>query len=289
MKRAALTLLAIASLCGVAVACSKGSDGSSGGIDAVPTGTFSPTEAGPPAECFAENKLIHVVTRGLEMYRFDPARLSFTKVGNLACDASGARPFSMAIDRAGTAWVLFSNGTLFTASTKDASCTATTYAPKQLDFSTFGMAFVTTAAGGSAERLFVADYDGKGLATIDTKALTLTAEAPLVGGAELTGTGEARMFAFLRGSASEDPKVVEVDETTGATVSERAMPGLEVGTAFAFAHWGGDFWLFTAPQGKSQVTRLKYDDGTVETVKTDVGFEVVGAGVSTCAPTTTPR
>ncbi|MCA9590689.1 MAG: hypothetical protein KC657_35560, partial [Myxococcales bacterium] len=59
--------------------------------------------------------------------------------------------------------------------------------------------------------------------------------------------------------------------------------------AFAFAHWGGDFWLFTAPQGKSQVTRLKYDDGTVETVKTDVGFEVVGAGVSTCAPTTTPR
>lgn len=285
---AGVAILAAASAC--AVACSKGSDGSSGAVAATPTGTFTPADSGPQLpECFEENRLVHVVTRGLEMYRFDPGKLAFTKIGNLSCPAQGARPFSMAIDRAGTAWILFSNGTLFTASTKDAACTATTYAPKQLDYNTFGMAFVTTAAGGSAERLFVADIDGKGLGTIDTKTLDLTAGAPLAGGAELTGTGEARMFAFFRGDAASDPRVVEIDETTGASITERPLAGLAVGTGFAFAHWGADFWIFTAPQGTSQVTRLRFDDGTFETVKTDVGFEVVGAGVSTCAPTTRPR
>ena len=53
----------------------------------------------------------------------------------------------------------------------------------------------------SAETLYVADYSGKGLAKIDTTALTLQTVGPwdqLSGAAELTGTGDGRLFGFFQ-------------------------------------------------------------------------------------------
>jgi hypothetical protein len=59
---------------------------------------------------------------------------------------------------------------------------------------------------------------------------------------------------------------------------------------FAFAQWGGDFWLFTAvrdPTLPAFVAQYSFDAGTVvKTLTGDVGGQsaIVGAGVSTCAP-----
>jgi hypothetical protein len=57
-----------------------------------------------------------------------------------------------------------------------------------------------------------------------------------------------------------------------------------MGSGWAFAFWGGDFWVFTAPAGDSRITRFRPSDGSVTTVVDSLGAIIVGAGVSTCAP-----
>ena len=67
---------------------------------------------------------------------------------------------------------------------------------------------------------------------------------------------------------------------------------MNTGDAWAFSFWGGDFWFYTSPEPvPSVVTRKQTStDGNISTAKQDVGgFRIVGAGVSTCAPTTPPR
>jgi hypothetical protein len=245
-------------------------------------------------ECSKDNEQIYVVTRESVLYQFAPASLTFTKVGAINCSGThAATPFSMAVDRKGTAWVLFNDGHIYQVSTKDARCTSTSYQPDQNNFHTFGMAFVSDTVGGSTETLYVADYDAKGLAKIDPAQLKLSFIAPYTGFSapgELTGRGDARMFAFFNKSATvSDVRVSEIDPKTAKILTTHTLAGLDVGSGWAFAHWGGDFWLFTAPQGSSQVTKYSFDGDTSTTVKQNLGFVIVGAGVSTCAPFVPPK
>ena len=55
--------------------------------------------------------------------------------------------------------------------------------------------------------------------------------------------------------------------------------------------WGGDFWFYTQGNGVgSTVTHYKYaTDKSYVNAVADTGFVIVGAGVSTCAPTTPPN
>lgn len=262
--------------------------GGDGGLD--PTGDgggFNPGD--PPADnsdCDEDSKQIFVVTLENLLYRFEPVALKMVKIGNLSCPASpGSTPFSMAVDRKGVAWVNYTDGGVFNVSTKDAACTPTGYKPGQAGFKTFGMAFV--AEKGKPESLYVSDYDQKGIGRIDTAALKLSfvGSYGAMGPAELTGTGAARMFALFSTSTS----VGELDRTSAKLLGKKPVPGLTVGIAFAFAHWGGDFWLFTSNlPGSTTITQFAYDTGTA-TVKGKVPFTVVGAGVSTCAPTARPK
>jgi hypothetical protein len=61
-------------------------------------------------------------------------------------------------------------------------------------------------------------------------------------------------------------------------------PGIDIAGGWAFAFWGGDFYTFTAPSGNTLVQRYRPSDGSVVTVSSLAGRQVVGAGVSTCAP-----
>ena len=262
-----------------------GSDG--GGLN----GEVTPGEGGTVPDCPEELKQVYVVTEGNELYKFEPAKLTFTLIGTLSCPSDGvSTPFSMAVDRQGYGWVLFNDGHLYKVSVKDASCTATSFTPGQHGFLTFGMAFVSDAPGSASETLYVADYNASGIAKIDTSSLKLS----FVGGfggsnpgaGELTGTGDARMFAFFNQTPSS---VAELDHATGRILTQKPVPGLVVGSGWAFAHWGGDFLLFTAPSGTSQVTQFNFEKGTSKTVLRDLGYIIVGAGVSTCAPTTRPK
>ncbi|MBX3186367.1 MAG: hypothetical protein KF819_05095 [Labilithrix sp.] len=249
--------------------------------------------------CSEAAKLVYVVSDGNELYSFAPDKVTFSRIGTLRCPSGGATPNSMAIDRAGTAWVNFSDGALFKVSTADASCEATTFQKGQSGFERFGMAFATNSASTSDETLFVVGIDGpgqgKGLAKIDLSTMKLTLLGDFSGNlegtaAELTGTGDGRLFGFF--TTVPYATLAQIDMASGATNGERDLGGVSTGNAWAFSFWGGDFWFYTSTGlAPSTVTRLKASsDNSISTAKQNVGnFRIVGAGVSTCAPTAPPR
>ncbi|MBL8607703.1 MAG: hypothetical protein JNL38_10300 [Myxococcales bacterium] len=91
------------------------------------------------------------------------------------------------------------------------------------------------------------------------------------------------MFAFYTKFDKPGSFVGQIDKTNARVVAESALPTVEQGQGWAFAFWGGDFYLFTAPGGGSTVTRFRPADGSVTAVGSWPSV-IVGAGVSTCAP-----
>ena len=234
----------------------------------------------------ASGTLVYVVTEDNQLLSFYPPTASFRAIGALACPARGAaRPFSMAVDRKGTAYVLYNDGEIFKVSTANASCQPTAYVPGQSGITTFGMGFATLGAG-PAEGLFIASDQNTGsvLGVIDTTTLKLGTVGPItpsVVQAELTGTGDGRLYAFVaQGNGSA---IAELDRATANVLGVDAIPNVSQGSGWAFAFWGGSFYLFTGPNGTQ--TTWQYDPATKKaTAIANFSSLIVGAGVSTCAP-----
>ena len=268
----------------------SGNAGSSGSMDI----DADTVDAGSP--CSQETQYVYTVTSDNVLFKFDPPTLLFNQIGKLQCPNAGlGTPFSMSVDRKGIAWVVFTNGKIFWVDVKTAACSATAFVPNQHGFLTFGMGFATDAVGSFAETLYVTQSDTAaavtGLAKIDTSTLELIpiAEYDQLQGkrAEMTGTGDARLFGAFEGQ----PYVVaEVDKQSAAILSQAPQSAIAYAPGssnFAFAFWGGDFWLFVGPGTKTDVFQYKPGDGTTTLVKT-VQDVIVGAGVSTCAPVKPP-
>jgi hypothetical protein len=215
------------------------------------------------------------------------------QIGTVNCPSGAAAPFSMALDRTGLAWVLYDDGKLYHVETADASCATTGYLPGQQGFSTFGMGFVADLAGGQTETLYMTEADifgnGSRLAKLDTTTFQVSVVGTydtLASGADATGTGEGKLFGFFRGN----PEVIAEIDKSDAKILAQGIPEVDIGSAWAFATWGGSFWLFTA-SGFATGSKLdKFDmaTGVTTNVSTNIGFKVVGAGVSTCAPIEPP-
>jgi hypothetical protein len=254
--------------------------------------------------------LIYVIDDDGNLYSFDPGQLGgepFTAVGAVDCPAGApwpdyngpaeAFPFSMSVDRTGRAWVLYTSGEIFWVSTVDARCATTPFRPDEAGFELFAMGFVTEP---SSESLYVAgglaseasqvgdlglvapsllDVDRIG----DLSATTINPRAT----PELTGTGDGRLFGYYPGNESA---IVEISKASG-----EELQGWELAAstgdleAWAFAQYGGRFYIFlTTSLGISETTSvIEFNPvlGEQRTVVGSVGFRIVGAGVSTCAPT----
>jgi hypothetical protein len=300
LRRGALCLLFVAA-CGSASE-PPADDPTSPFSDPDGGGGFGPrVDAGNVSECAEETKDIFVISEESSLYSFHPPTLTFKRVGGLSCPTGGAVPTSMAVDRKGTAWVRHSDGSLWKVSTKNLSCEATTFtAPADAaPFFKFGMGFSTSSKGGSNEQLFLSDNGGAGLAKLDTSSLRVSFVGSYTGAltnkaAELTGTGDGKLYGFF---VTEPAQVAEIAKSTGDIVSSKELPGVYAGNAWAFSFYAGDFYIYTSSveQGLprngtgSDVTRYRPRDGSVEVVRSKVGFKIVGAGVSTCAPTEGPR
>lgn len=272
--------------------------GGSGGAAAGGAGGITVTGGnggGSNVGCSAESQYVYVLDKNAMLYKFDPPSLVFTPIGTLTCPASGLdTPFSMAVDRNANAWVVYTNGKLFKVDTKTAGCTATSFQPGQAGFVTFGMGFSTEGAGSSKDTLFVSQSDFLGgtigLATIDTQSLVLTPIGmydQMNARAELTGTGDGKLYGAFEGT----PYVVAQIDKSNAKILSQASQGPVQATPgssnFAFAFWGGSFWLFVGDGTKTDV--FQYDPkGTTALKKTDSSV-IVGAGVSTCAPIEPPK
>jgi hypothetical protein len=272
-----------------------------GGLSVGPGGTTGP--GGPGPSCSEAATLVYVLSVENDLYSFAPDQKKFTKIGPLGCQTS-LTPNSMAIDRDAVAWVNYvsdddSQGQVFKVSTADASC-APTSIQLGTGFTRLGMGFATDVAGGTAETLYIAGTsammmsNSPGLARIDFAKNTFTPIGsftnPLKGqSAELTGTGDARLFGFF---TTTPVQVAEINKATGAIKSTKPLPQVQTPLAWAFSFWGGSFYLYTSPDPSVMSNVAKYDpvSGTVDPeYMTNIGFIIVGAGVSTCAPITPPK
>ncbi len=140
-----------------------------------------------------------------------------------------------------------------------------------------------------SETLYVASSSGFGIGKLDTTALKLTPigfYGAISTSAELTGTAAARLYGFF---TTDPPIVAELDPKTSKVLSQAPQPSVDIGSAWAFAFWGGDFYLFSCPALGTRIDRYRPSDGTTVNLAPDIGFRVVGAGVSTCAPLEPPK
>jgi hypothetical protein len=283
---------------GATSATSTGGPGSGGsgqgGETFFDAGLGGSGQGGSTPGCAQETQFIYTLAADNTLYKFDPPTLAFTKIGTLDCPNQFASPFSMAVDRNAQAWVVFTDGTLARVDTKDAKCSPTSFVPGQSGFTTFGMGFSSNSPGSADETLFVSEssFGGTtlGLAKIDVQTLALTPIGQydkINARAEMTGTGDARLFAAFEGSPYNVAQIQKADAKILSQAPQSAINYPPGGSNFAFAFWGGDFWLFVGPGTSTDVFQYKPLTG----VTTKVSFtpaEIVGAGVSTCAPTKPP-
>ncbi|APR76912.1 Hypothetical protein A7982_02259 [Minicystis rosea] len=277
---------------------------------------IQPGDASSGDDCTEDNKKIYVLSwdqsaAEAHLLRFDPVALTYTNIGKLDCQLStpyAPYPHSMAVDRRGTAWVSMASGALARVSTTTAACTDSGMELGQETVSSYGMGFATVGTS-TVEKLYIAAtgsaWTGQPsqpmakLGVIDTATLKISIigplEAPVPSNSELSGSGDGNLFTMVVDVSNiKAPKVsvAKLDAATGASLETKPVP-LEAKSGFAFAHWGGDLWLFTqAPDGKARVAQLEWATGTVkQTVDADLGVPgfILGAGVSTCAPLEPPK
>jgi hypothetical protein len=284
-----LAFAAVTPACGPSPAATGG--GGAGGspvLDMFDAGSLGSSGGG----CVTATQYVYTLADDDSLYRFDPPTLTFTRVGVLDCPAPpSTSPFSMAVDRNGDAWSVFTDGSLYHIDTTNAHCTSTAYVPGQAGWTTFGMGFSADAPGATTETLYVSGFDEatmtpQGLGKIDLTTMKLMPIAmydKLDAAAELTGTGDGKLF----GAFALSPFVVaQIDKGTAQILSQAPQAPITYSPSqsnFAFAFWGGDFWLFVGPGSSTDVFHYQVASQTTTKVKT-VSFAIVGAGVSTCAP-----
>lgn len=275
-----------------------------GGFD---PGTGGSTSSGGSNDCSVAAQLVYVLSDANDLYSFDPPNKLFKKIGPLGCNTT-MQPNSMAVDRNATAWVNYvesdpifggdSAGAIFKVSTKDASCDAAPAVTLGPQWYRLGMGFSTDGAGATTESLFVTGTgsigagDSPGLGKVDMATMKASPIQNFSPGtytgqsAELTGTGDGRLFGYF---TTTPVYVAEIGKTNAAVTNAKAINGLDTPSAWAFSFWGGSFYLYAASLGNSSVTRYNPADGSITTYMPDVGFRIVGAGVSTCAPLEPPK
>lgn len=276
---------------------SSSAGSSSGGSGILIDGGNSGGSGGSSSSnCASGAEWIYLLDSDETLLQFRPDSLTLSAVGTLACPAGfGASPFSMSVDRGARAWVLYNDGSIYNVSTVDASCTATNFTPNQQGLSVFGMGFAANGAGSADETLFIAGGSSVGagsatLAWLDTNALAVNAIAQINGWPELTGTGDGELWGFAPDTSP--PTIRNFDKTSGAALTTYNLQGLANASysAWAFAFWGGSFYVFL--NDAFSTTNIWRYDPTLDSLTNalpDIGYRIVGAGVSTCAPVEPPR
>ncbi|XXX73849.1 hypothetical protein WMF30_40005 [Sorangium sp. So ce134] len=265
----------------------------------------APTWDPPPVEtvgaCSELTHHIYLVSPYRQFYSFHPASMELHPIGRLKCGAID--PLSMAVDRNGVAWIVDLNGSVVRLDIATGVCERTPFkkGPDE-PFRSFGMAFVADDVPGR-ETLYVREAElfpasdepapVRMLGVFDTSTYTiLPVGAGASGNADLTGTGDGRLFGFVKQRPSGAGRISEFDKTTGAALSETPLAGVTIGSSWAFATWGGDFWLFvTNDIDIDSASVYRYDPDSQAPpalVLPQLLTAVIGAGVSTCAPTDVP-
>jgi hypothetical protein len=246
----------------------------------------------PEIPCSEEGTWVYVISHDHGLYRFDPPQRHFEHISWLDCP-TGGRPFSMAVSRAGIAYVLFYDPggfggcvALNAVDVVTGECLGPTafdcYNPEGFDL--FGMGYATLGPNTGQEKLYVmrgwTDDDVRLAAVFpdDGTVIPLVSlDVPRLG--EMTGNSQGELYGFF----NEAPQsfVTRIDVSTGELFDRVDLPAyISVGAA-AIAYWGGSFYVFASEAESGDVIRVT---GNTTAHHTSFPFSIVGAGVSTCAP-----
>jgi len=251
-----------------------------------------------PDSCTEAGKQIFLVTESKMLLRFEPETLSLIPIGVLNCNAQwGETPYSMSVDRNSYAWVLYGDGTLWKVDTEDASCQATAFQPNQQGFEIFGMGFSTDGADTKEETLFMAGgglfdmmFGDATLGSMKTENLAVSTVAPFAAGdglPELTGNRSGELWGFF--PKMSPPRIAQINKANAGLMQAVLLPSNMFNDvqAWAFAYWGGEFYIFfkSSMASASGIWRVTPGSGQVTTEVSNTGYVITGAGVSTCAPT----
>lgn len=235
------------------------------------------------------------------LLRFEPDTVTLTEVGPLNCPTDALR-YSMAVDRTGSAWVLFDDGELFRVSLEDASCEATSYVPNQMGLRLFGMGFAADGENATTDTLYIAGGAGVGggaagastFGTLSLPGFVVETRGAIDGWPELTGNALGELWGFRPNVAPKT--VIQLDKSSGEVLQSFDVDAIDTkgsGTvvlSWAFAFWGGEYYMFYrgALDASTAIWKLSpaggADAATVTPVLTSTAYSVAGAGVSTCAP-----
>jgi hypothetical protein len=243
--------------------------------------------------CTQAGQFIYTVDSNGTFARFDPKTLTSVDIDSLSCPTL-ASPFSMNVDQKGIAWIIFDDGNLFRVDTATAACTSTSYLPGQHGFNTYGMGSVFDSSSG-IDTLYLSSGTPTAtvsqLGTLAYPGLTITqvANVPL-GWLELSGTGDGQLWGYApTGSSSGGPLLTRINRTSGVLIEKYDLPEITTIGGFAVKFFGGSFFIFVGPDVWKVDRSALLPGHTTATVPakrvlTTPGRDVVGAGVSTCAP-----
>lgn len=256
------------------------------GRSELPVDTGEVEDPPPEDDCAVTDDLIYVLSRDdSRLYTFDPVSQRFGDLGVIHCGTSQT-PGSMAVSRDGVAYVRYADNSVFAVDLATLGCSATAYADRSTHFDSFGMGYATDSAETWRDQLYVANEGALGVLDTDTWSVTKLGSMPSQ--SELTGNAAGELWAML--PLEHPAQLVQLDRDSAATLKTLKLsrfPDPGNIDAFAFATWGGAFYLFVREYGMGSSTDVYEVDatGTMTKVLEHVGFDVVGAGVSTCAPT----
>ncbi len=233
--------------------------------------------------CNEESKFIYLVDPTYNLIKFNPGdetKQYETLLFKLNC-YSESTPFSMAVDRNAVAWVLYYDASIYKVDIATQQCT---FVKKLQSNQLGGMGFCSDEPGSEKETLYMAERGSGHFAKINPETLEYTELAPFPDfyeqSPELTGTGLAKLIAFAPGDGKQF--ISEIDKDTGKVLVEYQLPGVPT-ASYAVAHWGGYYFTFLGNR------IYRFDPKTEEfiTFLSNAPFQVIGAGVSTCAPVET--
>jgi hypothetical protein len=243
--------------------------------------------------CTEAGQFIYTVDRNATLSKFDPSTLTSTPIGTIDCPESSG-PFSMNLDQSAVAWVVYDDGRLWNVDISTAHCTSTAFAPLQSGFTGFGMGSVFDSTTGK-DTLYVSggDPDETTLATIDLSSLTLSVVGTIdAARSEVSGTGDGQLWVFQPSgivSPSSIPFVERLDPATGMTLEHHDLSAITSMGGYAIKFWGGAFYIFIGTDVwkvvRSTLVPGQNDPTSPPTLVLSTPLtDIVGAGVSTCAP-----
>jgi hypothetical protein len=264
----------------------------------------------PPGECpcVGTGEGIYLLSDTGVLWTFDPDTLEFEELGAVECPTTGW-PTAMAVDRQGGALLAYVVDPVgagvpptietFAIELGDPSACEAAVLPLPDDRMLAGTGYASASAADPCDDLYlfarsaVDDAPGtSAIARVDDDGNWVELGAAPWMSAQLSGTGDGRLFAFAFAAGDEgnfgEASLVELDKNDAAVVEAVDVPQGSDGDSMAFAFWGGDAWFFTDGwHDTSVVRRLDHDGsdgGGTSVVVDETPMRIMGAGVSTCAP-----